>query len=53
MVRESDLVTYRELYPEEYLDVGEDAAAEGRIPADVPVAYENTTTQMVDVTAVG
>ena len=53
LVRESDLVTYRELYPEEYLDVGEDAAAEGRIPADVPVAYENTTTQMVDVTAVG
>ena len=53
LVRESDLVTYRELYPDEYLDVGEDAAAEGRIPADVPVAYENTTTQMVDVTAVG
>ena len=53
LVRESDLVTYRELYPDEYMDVGEDAAAEGRIPADVPVAYENTTTQMVDVTAVG
>nr|WP_325305364.1 hypothetical protein [uncultured Dysosmobacter sp.] len=53
LVRESDLVTYRELYPEEYLDVDEDTAAEGRIPADVPVAYENTTTQMVDVTAVG
>lgn len=51
LVQESDLVTYRELYPEEY--PATEAAAEGRIPADVPVAYENTTTQMVDVTAVG
>lgn len=51
LVQESDLVTYRELHPEEY--PATEAAAEGRIPADVPVAYENTTTQMVDVTAVG
>ncbi len=51
LVQESDLVTYRKLYPEEY--PAAEAAAEDRIPADVPVAYENTTTQMVDVTAVG
>lgn len=54
LVQESDLVTYRELYPEEYPTYPATVeAAEGRVPADVPVTFENPATQMVGVTAVG
>jgi len=46
LVQESDLVTYRELYP------APEAVTEGRLPADVPATYE-VPTQMVGITAVG
>jgi ABC-2 type transport system permease protein len=51
LVQESDLVTYRKLYPEEY--PAAEAAAEDRIPADVPAIYEHENTAQATVTAVG